>query len=167
MAREVGLTLLDIGNPTIQVPVTEDQSVAVSGISTEGILNLFVRFPELQKYLGGKGVAVADLVRVAPEAIAAVIAAGTGAPGDSETEVVARKLPVETQIDILEAIMKLSFRSGFGPFVQRIVAISGQAASLNSVSTGKETPTKSPQASSDSSPADTDRKLSGNTPPAN
>ena len=164
MAREVGLTLLDIGNPSEKVSIG-DQEVSVTGIAAEGCLALFIRFPELQQYLGGGGVSVSDLIKTAPDVIAAVIAAGTGTLGDDEAESIARKLPVEVQLDILEAIVRLTFRSGFGPFVQRIATLSAAIGTeVKYVKGGKETPTTSQPELKPSLPPDTDPSTSGSTP---
>jgi len=136
MAREQGLSLLDIGVLTekVQVSVKDGEPVFidVQGISSEGVLILFQRFPEMQSLMSGMGVAVkpVEILSAAPKAIAAVIAAGCGSPGNPESEAVASQLSVEVQLDILEAISRLTFRSGFGPFVKRIVALS-EAVSAN------------------------------------
>lgn len=57
-----------------------------------------------------------------PEALAAFIAAGTGQPGNEEAEKVAADLPVSSQLDLIEQILKLTFPKGVGPFVKQLQA---------------------------------------------
>ena len=166
MSKSTGLTLLDIGPLTELVPVSDSQSLTVTGISAEGCLNLFARFPALQKYLVGGGISINDMLASAPELLAAIIAAGTGTPGDTEAERVALGLPIEIQMDILEAIGRLTFRSGFGPFVQRLIALTGVIVVAKSDNSGKANSTTSPPVSKPLSPPDTTPDTSGSTPPA-
>jgi hypothetical protein len=86
---------------------------------------------------------VSLLFKTAPEVINALIAAAVGKPGDPDAEADAAEVPLEIQMDILEAVGRLTFRSGFGPFVARIKAL---GASLNSANFGAEQATRSPQA---------------------
>lgn len=129
--REQGLSLLDIGPLYELVPAPNKKLIRVYGVSAKGIFAVFQRFPEVGSWFKGGKVDMAPLIAEAPDAIAAVISAGCGAPGDEQGEEAAGLLPVETQLDILEAIGRLTFKNGFGPFVQRIVALSEQATSLN------------------------------------
>lgn len=140
-----GLSLLDIGVDFRLVPVGK-KKLRVQGISAESIFAVFARFPEVRSWLTPAGLKVDDMVKNAPAAIAAVIAACTGSPGNAKAEAVARALPIETQLDIVEAVAALSFKNGFGPFVQRIVAL---GAAVRSVNYGKAQGTSSPSQSSD------------------
>src|ERR1035437_9015194 len=157
MAKEQGLSLADIGPATEDVPIG-DKSITFRGISTQDILKLFLRFPELKKLIGGGGVKVGDLFSFAPLALSAIIAAGHGELGDKEAEQTAGTFAVEAQLDILEAIGRLTFKNGFGPFARRLIAISDAAVSL---SNGRVPGTPSPQASSPLSPPDTVQEPSG------
>jgi len=94
--------------------------------------------------MAGGGVKFNDIIKAAPDVISAIIASGTGHFGEEEVEDDARNLPIEIQMDLLEAIGRLTFRSGFGPFAQRIMALAASAASASS---GKVPDMKSPQAS--------------------
>lgn len=159
--REQGLSLLDIGPLSANVPVgTEGKSLKVSGVSAKGIFIVFQRYPEIAQWFKG-GIAKIDpkmLLAEAPEAIAAVIAAGCGSPGDEAAEAVAGSLPIEAQLDVLEAIAKMTFTRGFGPFVQRIVALSALAESQNY---GRASGMKLPPQSKPASQPDTTAKPSG------
>lgn len=141
--QEQGLSLLDIGQLSENVPVGDGKSIKVYGVSAKGIFSIFQRFPQVLEWFKG-GVPKQDLtpiLREVPEAIAAVIAAGCGHPGDERAEQAAENMTVELQLDVLDAIARLTFRNGFGPFVQRIVALSNQAASVNY---GRAVPMNSP-----------------------
>jgi hypothetical protein len=157
MAIEQGLSLLEIGPMTEVVPVGK-KSLTVYGVSAEGIFSLFQRFPEMMQWFKGGVLDVPLLIKETPAAIAAVIAVGCGSPNDPKAEEVARKLPVEVQIDILEAIGRLTFSKGFGPFVKRIVALSDQARSANF---GRGAGMKSPPASKPLSPPATEPQPPG------
>jgi hypothetical protein len=130
MSKDQGLSLLDIAPAFELVPVGDDQNLRVIGVSAEGVVALFKRFPEMGKWFAG-GLKPEIMTKAAPEAIAAIIAAGCGTPGNEGAEEVARALPVETQLDVLEAIGRLTFKKGFGPFVDRIIALTAAAKSAN------------------------------------
>lgn len=128
--NDQGLSLLDIGPLHELVPFGE-KKLKVFGVSAKGLFGIFLRFPEVGQWFKGGKLDLTVLAHQAPDAIAAVIAAGCGAPGDVDAEEKAGLLPIELQLDVIEAIARLTFKAGFGPFVQRIVALSEQAASLN------------------------------------
>lgn len=158
--KDQGLSLLDLGPLYTSVPVgDEGKSVKVYGVSARGIFHIFQRFPEVGLWFKngvGKKIDPKKLLAEAPGAIASIIAAGCGSPGNDEAELVADLMPIETQLDLLEAILRLTFSKGFGPFVQRIVALSAQAESLNF---GKGSVTQSQPQSRNVPMPDTETKL--------
>lgn len=163
MTENQGLSLHDIANFGEDVEIAEGRSLRVKGISSYGCLLLLTRFPDLQRWLAGKDLAVEDLVLEGPYVIAAIIAAGTGSPGDTDAEDIAATLPVEVQTTLVEAIYRHTFRSGFGPFVQRVLRLyEGAVASGNF---GKDPDMKSPPVSKPLSPPDTPETMSGPTAP--
>jgi hypothetical protein len=86
-------------------------------------------------FVGGKLQFDADsIVAVAPEAIAAIIAAGCGYPGLIKAIERAAKLPVGTQAALLDAIIELTMPDGVGPFVE---ALTKTMDRLNSAGLGK------------------------------
>ena len=137
--------------------------IEVYGVSAKGIFAIFQRFPEIQSWFKGGKIDPKMLINEAPDAIASIIAAGCGEPGNEVAEETAGRLPADTQLDILEAIGRLTFKNGFGPFVKRIVSLAEQAQSVNY---GRVSAMKSPQVSKPSPPPDTATKASGITPPA-
>lgn len=158
-----GLSLKDIAGFGEDVEIGNDKKLRVTGISAEGVLTLLLRYPDLQKWLGGQAIAVIDVMALAPDALAAIIAAGTGAPGDVDAEDIARQLPIEAQTDVIEAIYRQTFRSGFGPFVSRVLKLYDAARSSGNF--GVDPATKSPQELKPSLPTDTTPPASGPTLP--
>lgn len=151
MAKEPGLSLADIAAMSEDVPVGTS-FITVHGISARDAFGIVQRFPALAKLLSGFD--LATFVNVAPDAVAAIIARGTAARGTVPTETDeddAGGLPIELQFDILETIGRITFKNGFAPFVQRIMALADAADSVNFT---KVPAMKSPQASKPSSPPD-------------
>jgi len=150
MSTKPGLNLADLAPMYEDVPIG-DNYLRVHGISAKTGLEIFKRFP---KVLGmvGEGFNLGNFLAVAPDAVAAIIAAATDNLGDEKAEAVAAGLGVETQFDILEAVGRLTFTRGFAPFAERIMALAGAA---NSGLSSKVPDLKSPPASKPSSPPDT------------
>lgn len=130
----VALPDIDVLTQTISVGTTD---LTVQGVSARGIISLITRFPEVRTALAGNSGALEklrdDIMRIAamaPEAIAAIIAAGLGRAADAEAEAWADALPVEVQLDLLGAVIKCTMPHGVGPFVvkfQRLAAGFGAA----------------------------------------
>ncbi len=167
-------SLLDIAPLAERVSVGGDSIVDVYGVSSAGFAQLWMRFPDIQKIFAGeiKDLSPERIAALLPPCVAAVIAAGTGDPGNPEVEKIAARLPVSTQIDLITAILKLTMPEGIGPFVQKINAL-GLAAPTSPSTTpppsdtedlGKATSTNSRRASKNSKPTDT--LLPGLTPHA-
>jgi hypothetical protein len=156
--KSAGLSLTDIGPVFEDISLGDDKSVRVKGISAKGIFYVFQAYPEVMQWFQGGQIDIKGLIAQAPDALASIIAAGCGQPNDRDAEEIASSLPAEVQLDILEAIGRLSFKSGFGPFVNRIVAMANVAQSLNY---GRAPGTKSPQESQPVSPPDTTVKPPG------
>lgn len=118
--------------PKSETVMVGDTAVAVSGISARGVAYLLSKFPDLRKLMSGQPVGddIADAVmRVAPDAIAAIIAAGIGKPGDAEQEAAADQLTLEPQADLLAAILRLTLPRGIGPFAEKLAALMGSVGS--------------------------------------
>jgi hypothetical protein len=141
-ARMAGL--LDIAPVTDTVPVN-GTDVAVGGVSAKGIVTLFLRFPELRKVVTGMEVSRERWFEIGADAIAAIIAAGCGAPGDPEHEAVAASLPAESQIDLIQAILRVTMPGGLGPFMEKLTALAKVAGGLSN--TAQATKSRKPSKS--------------------
>jgi hypothetical protein len=141
------VSLLDIADQQKTVTI-RDKDVAVFGISAQDIVYLFGKFPELRLLMSGKQADLTPetLLKLAPGAVAAAIAAGTGSAGDEQAEAVAARLGLGEQLDLLAAIFDLTFPQGVGPFVQKLDAF-GLLKSADGAS-GWVQDTKSPEQSS-------------------
>lgn len=149
MTKEPGLSLADLAAMTTDVPVGPS-FITVTGVSARDALAIFKRFPKLANMLNGFN--LATFLEVAPEAAAAIIAAACGKLGNEEDEAAAAKIGIETQYDLLEAIGGLTFKNGFGPFVEKIMRL---ATAVGSGSSIKVPDMKLPPVSKPSSQPDT------------
>ena len=73
--------LIDIA-PSVETVDVQGASVAVHGVSAKGIAHLLGRFPELRMLMTGQQVETEQLMAMGGDAVAAIIAAGCGYPGD-------------------------------------------------------------------------------------
>jgi hypothetical protein len=117
--------LLDIAPLTKVVPVNGCQ-VTVTGISATSVAYLLDKFPAIKTLIAGRKITdPQEMIKAAPDAVAAIIAAGTGGAGNVQVEAAAAALPLEAQLDLIEAIMTITMPSGFGPFVDRLSGLLG------------------------------------------
>lgn len=120
--------LVDIAPVTTAVTI-RGQEVTVTGISARGIALLLARFPELRALVTGREVALDELLKLGGDVVAAIIAAGTGTPGDAQAEAAADNLTLEEQADLIAAIVELTMPRGLGPLVDRLSRLGLLAAS--------------------------------------
>jgi len=120
--------LVDIAPVTTAVTI-RGQEVTVTGISARGIALLLARFPELRALMTGREVALDELLKLGGDVVAAIIAAGTGTPGDAQAEAAADNLTLEEQADLIAAIVELTMPRGLGPLVDRLSRLGLLAAS--------------------------------------
>jgi hypothetical protein len=111
--------LIDIAPLTTTVTIRK-VPVDVSGVSARGIAQLLARFPELRALVTGREVAIENILALGGDVVAAIIAAGTGSPGDEAAEQAADRLSVDEQADLLVAIIELTMPRGLGPFVEKL-----------------------------------------------
>jgi hypothetical protein len=139
-------SLLDIVPASASVDVG-GVSVSVSGITAKGIGSLLGRFPDIQSALTGEGIMAEKLISLAPDAVAAIIAAGCGAPGNADHEAAAAGLPIGAQVDLLSAIITATLPRGVGPLVDQVKALSGNLGLSNTDQGSKSSDTNSPSPS--------------------
>lgn len=122
--------LLDIA-PVAEKVAIGDKEIECEGISLEGVANIVRRFPAIRgviwngvenKTLDVEGL-IQALLTEAPDAIAAILAAGTGKLGSELHERAAARLPIESQLDLLSPILKGTMPNGIGPFVEKLMAL--------------------------------------------
>lgn len=118
-------SLLDVANIAKPVPLSSGQSLAVAGISALGIAHLMTKFPELRNMLGGRKQEITPdrLFEAAPDAVAAIIAAGVGHPGEPEYEKAAAGLPLGDQLDLVMAVWEATAPNGLGPFLDKLAQL--------------------------------------------
>lgn len=102
--------------------------VKVYGLGITAIAILISEHPVLAQISMGSGAKYADVLSSAPIAVPAVIAAGCGGLADKDTMAKAESLPIDVQLDFLEAIGRLTFPQGFGPFLERLSTLKGKIA---------------------------------------
>ena len=73
--------LIDIA-PSVETVDVQGTSVTVHGVSAKGVAHLLGGFPELRKLMTGQEVEAEQLMAIGGDAVAAIIAAGCGYPGD-------------------------------------------------------------------------------------
>ncbi len=108
--------------------ITEKVSVAgtvvdVPGVSVAGVATLLHRFPELRKLMSGIEVSADDLLKAGPDALAAILAAGTGEPGNEKAEAAAARLTLGDQADLFAAILRVTLPGGIDPFVEKLAGL--------------------------------------------
>lgn len=114
--------LIDIA-PKIETVDVQGAPVAVHGISAKGVAHLLGRFPELRMLMTGQDVEASQLMSMGGDAVASIISAGCGYPGDEKAEAVAGRLSIDAQADLLAAILRLTLPVGLGPFVEKLTAV--------------------------------------------
>ena len=129
--------LVDIA-PVTSTILVRGQNIMITGVSARGIALLLARYPELRAAMTGREVALDALLRLGGDVIAAIIAAGTGAPGNAQAETAADNLTLEEQADLLGAIVELTMPRGLSPLVEklsRLGLLAGGGASVMQATT--------------------------------
>ncbi|MCK1668622.1 hypothetical protein [Bradyrhizobium sp. 153] len=118
--------LLDVA-PSFASHSINGTEVTVTGVSAAGFAVLLDRFPEVRALLTGKPVDMSpeDIMAKVPAAIDAILAAGTGNPGDPRAEAIAHNLPAGDQLELLKKIVDVTMPKGVGPFADALMAIMG------------------------------------------
>ena len=124
-------SLLDIA-PLSETVTVSGVAIEVKGVSALGIASLMKRFPEFRELLSGNEIDIGpdQLFELVPNGVAAIIAAGCGHPGNQEAEGVAEGLPVAEQLELLQAILRLTMPDGIVPFAERVRSLFGSVATL-------------------------------------
>ena len=115
------VSLVDIVDVKKSVTI-RGKDVEVEGINAEKLGLLINAFPELRMMFAGRAgdLSPQDIVAMGPKIVAAIIASGTGSPGDEAVEAAAAKLTIGEQMTLLTTIFEITFPDGFGPFVEKL-----------------------------------------------
>lgn len=126
--------------------MVEGVEIMCGGISANGVADLIARFPALRQLVMPGAVQDGDmlsdgpsLLRAAPDAVAAILAAGTGHYGELDHEIAAAALPIQAQMDLLAKIMELTLPDGIVPFVAKLTSMFAGAADLPPSNAGLST----------------------------
>jgi hypothetical protein len=122
MAR---VSLGDVIEFGAEVELGDGNTALAYGISLDDALILIDKFPELKVFaLEGidavKALTPEQIFKVAPNAIAAIIAAGNGMAGNATAEQNARRMPLQAQFDFLDKILERTMPDGPDPFLARV-----------------------------------------------
>lgn len=106
--------------------------VDVPGVSVAGLAILMRRFAAVRDMLSGREVALTldTLFDLGPEVVAAVLAAGTGKPGDADTEALAAALTLDEQLELGQAVFEATFPKGPASFFGRLQAMAAVATKV-------------------------------------
>jgi len=117
--------LLDIAPSTsVEVVKIDGQRIVVRGLHGDAIASIIARFPELGALIGGgDGNFGPKLIERFGRAIGPIIAAGCGHLGDEKYEQRAATLLVEHQLQLVKAIIGLTFPNGLTSFVDMLTAL--------------------------------------------
>lgn len=157
--------LLDIGESVHKVTI-RGKELDVYGIPVGDLVALIGRFPDLRKVIERRAgdIDPEAMMKLAPEIIAAVIAAGIAEEGDDDktrakSEAVAAKLSIGEQVSAITVIFKATFPQGVGSFVDELAALSsGVPAPAPVQNDGTASSGKSPKESKGSSASETSPK---------
>lgn len=121
--------LLDIAPATAVESVhIGEHKVTVRGISVGTMAVIISRFPDLKSLASGNpDDVVMRLVTGCGAAVGPIIAAGCGHFGDREWEQRAGDLLPEIVIELMGAILRLTFPNGIGSFVAKLSVLIGGA----------------------------------------
>lgn len=126
--------LLDIAPAAkrVMIPTSEGEApVDVRGLSISDIRDLLARFPEVVGMLGSGKVKPADVFKMGPDIVGAILATGCGLPGNEKAETLCKELGAGVQVEILTHIVKQTMPKGPGPFVELLKAAGVDVASLS------------------------------------
>jgi hypothetical protein len=124
--------------------------VEVGPITGGDFVDLLMRYPEFKKAYDKKGsvddTLVASVMKLAPAALAALVASALGKPGDKGEEKKILNLAVGELASLVAAILKVSLPDGTGPFEDVMEAL-GFGGLLPRAALGTAPPTASPEPS--------------------
>ena len=156
------VSLIDIA-PSRATVLIRGQDVEINGLSAEHIASILFTFPELRKLMTQDAVdreVVGSLITRMPEAVALIIAVGSGgSPDDEKMLAAAGNLTVGEQYIFLEAIVKETFPQTLKSFLDGVAALVNQSGGH-----GWVPGMKSPEQSNGASPPVASSATAGEAP---
>jgi hypothetical protein len=148
-------SLLDIVPATaVEVVRINGMRFVVHGLRVPALASIVARFPDLAFLIGGAaaGIGMSKMIERFGAATGPIIAAGLGELGNEETEKRANEMLAEHQLELLAAILRLSFPNGFPSFVQKLGTLmkgahEGESAKPVTVRRAKRSPSPLPPSS--------------------
>jgi hypothetical protein len=122
--------LIDIV-PVDEKVVVRGKPVSVSGVSVEGIGRLLFRFPELRKMAETGKWNADELLTLSDDIVCAILAAGTGMPGNVQAEAGAMNLSIGEKAALLSAIIRVTMPQGVGPFTEALTEMLGSVSAAS------------------------------------
>jgi hypothetical protein len=123
------VSITDAG-PLIRNVNVGGKDIVVSGISFSDLVPMLDRFPELRRMLTpARGEISTDdfsfegILKLGPRIIGAAITAGIGESGNAEVEKWAMKLAIGYQVEIMRAVIDLTFPKGVRSLVEDLRAM--------------------------------------------
>jgi hypothetical protein len=115
--------LLDIAPSTaVEVVKIDGNRIIVRGLHGDAIASIVARYPKLGMMLAGGGADIGTLGQFGA-ATSAIIAAGCGHLGDERYEQHAAALLAEDQLNLVQAIISLTFPNGLTSFANRLATL--------------------------------------------
>lgn len=149
-------SLMDIVPLSEEVQLTGGKTITVGGVGADGIAYLLTQSPELREMMAERKLSIdADgIARLGPQMVAAVIACGSGFPGNKEAEKRASKLGALDQLKLINAVLRCTMPTGIDPFVEEVLALANQIGlgEAGDAALGRAQDTKSHAASNGASP---------------
>lgn len=147
------VSIVDLGPATSPVTL-RGQTIMVNGVSALSVAMILQQFPELRRVIANKefkGDIMTYLIETAPRIVGAIIAAGTGHPGDEAVTAAGMALPAGEQYLLLTPIFTLTFPQGVRSFVDGLIAVA-QSSDVRGWAPATKSPDKSPSASATDTP---------------
>ena len=136
--------LIDIV-PVDEKVVVRGKPVSVSGVSVEGIGRLLFRFPELRKMAETGKWNADELLTLSDDIVCAILAAGTGMPGNVKAEAGARNLSVGEKAALIAAVIRVTMPQGVGPFTTALTEMFGSVSAASQSVGARDTKSRKPQ----------------------
>jgi hypothetical protein len=116
-----------LASKRVEATISSGQTVEVKGLGLDVIAIVLDHIEELEKAVAGiESFSMMKLLSQAPLAVAALAAASVcGNPYSEEEQKAFLELALEDQLAVVEKIFEATMPRGFGPFAERVKALTG------------------------------------------